>query len=174
MKKWSFLGILILCSFSGFAQEVGERRGMLVERSERELFPINEDEIIYVERLEVNTSLSFLAPEFPEQRFELRDADIFRKNDTRQVNMMAVMEKERQHQLSQIIELDSPTPNLGKGEKSIIQVSNQFQIHNRGSNYDIYTGEKKIPAYTEMRAGLFNGYYSPYLGGRRSSSPYFY
>lgn len=174
MKKFLFLGSLFFFfSLSGFAQEVvDQNRGVLIER-EQELFPEDERVGIYIERLEVNASLSFLAPEFPERRFELRDADIFKKFETRQVNMMAMMEKERQHRESQIIELDSPMPTLSRGEKSIIQVSNQFQIHNRASNYDIYTGEKKIPAYTEMRAGLFNGYYSPYLGGRRYS-PYSY
>lgn len=165
---------MVFLALPTFGQEVESNRGILIQSEEQSLFPENTGESTYIERLEVNASLSFLAPEFPAKRFELRDADIFRKNDTRQVNMMAIMEKERQHKQSQIVELDSPMPTLSRGEKSIIQVSNQFQIHNRGSNYDIYTGEKKIPAYTEMRAGLFNGYYSPYLGGRRTHSPYFY
>lgn len=173
MKKLLVLGCLLFFSLPGFAQEVNQKRGVLIEREDQELFPEDRAANTYIERVEVNTSLSFLAPEFPEQRFVLRDADIFKKFETRQVNMLAVMEKERQHQQSQLIELNSPMPNLSRGEKSIIEVSNQFQMHNRGSNYDIYTGEKKIPAYTEMRAGLFNGYYSPYLGGRRFS-PYVY
>lgn len=174
MKKLILLGGIILFSLSAFSQEVGQGSGLTIESEKQELFPTNESVLLYIEPLEINSSLSFLKPEFPERRFELRDADIFRKFEMRQVNMMAVMEKERQHQRSQIVELDSPMPNLSRGEKSIIQVSNQFQMHNRGSNYDIYTGEKKIPAYTEMRAGLFNGYYSPYLGGRRYYSPYSY
>lgn len=157
MKVISFLAVLLMVSFSGFAQEFGASEGYLVER---------EDQTVYIEMPEVNASLSFLAPDFEKQLFTLRDADIFKKNEKREVNMMAMMEKERIDRERSLVELDSPMPTLSRGEKNILQISNQVQMHNRGSNYDIYTGEKKIPAYKEMRAGLFNGYYSPNVGGR--------
>ncbi|GHA29847.1 hypothetical protein GCM10007103_08900 [Salinimicrobium marinum] len=146
-----------MISFSGSAQEFGESESYIVER---------EDHTVYIEMPEVNASLSFLAPNFEKQMFTLRDSDIFKKNEKREVNMMAMMEKERRDRERSLVELDSPMPTLSRGEKGIIQISNQMQMHNRGSNYDIYTGEKKIPAYKEMRAGLFNGYYSPNVGGR--------
>lgn len=163
MKTFSFLAISFF-SLSGFAQEFTASESYLIER---------ENESVYVDMPEINASLSFLAPDFEKQTFILRNADIFEKNQKREVNMMAMMEKERRSRERDIVELDSPLPNLSRGEKNIIQISNQIQMHNRGSNYDIYTGEKKIPAYTEMRAGLFNGFYSPNVGGRYYS-PYSY
>ena len=162
MKKVVFLVFLFLTSIPTIAQEFGDTGGYLIERTE---------EISYLEIPEVNASLSFLAPEFGDQKFVLRSADIFKKNEKREVNMLAVMEKERQERASYLVELESPLPTLSKDEKGMIQITNQIQLHNRGSNYDPYTGEKKIPAYTEMRAGLFNGYYSPNVGGRYYS-PY--
>ncbi len=157
MKIFTFLTFCFFFSFPGVAQEFEASEGYLVER---------ENEAVYIDMPEINASLSFLAPDFEKQIFTLRDADIFRKNEKREVNMMAMMEKERRNKEQSLVELDSPIPSLSRGEKSIIQISNQVQMHNRGSNYDIYTGEKKIPAYKEMRAGLFNGYYSPNVGGR--------
>ena len=155
MKNWFFLTIFLLAGLSAYSQE----------------FPREED--FYIGLPEINLSLSALAPEFKNQKFVLREADIFKKNVKREVNMMAMMEKERVERNRHIVELDAPAPTLNKGEKSLIQVTNEIQMHNRSSNYDIYTGEKKIPAYQEMRAGLFNGYYRPYIGRRSYFSPYY-
>ncbi|WP_424493730.1 hypothetical protein [Salinimicrobium sp. GXAS 041] len=163
MKKFFFLIFFIVTSFSVFSQEFGDKNGYLIERTE--------EVSNYIQMPEVNASLSFLSPDINKQEFTLRSADIFRKNEKREINMLAIMEQEKRDRESYLVELDSPVPALSKGEKGIIQVTNQIQLHNRGSNYDPYTGQKKIPAYTEMRAGLFNGYYSPNVGGRYYS-PY--
>lgn len=154
MKKIFFLAILFFTGLSAYSQEFPREEGF------------------YIGLPEINLSLSALAPEFKNQKFVLREADIFKKNVKREVNMMAMMEKERVERNRHIVELDAPVPTLNKREKSLIQVTNEIQMHNRGSNYDLYTGEKKIPAYQEMRAGLFNGYYRPSMGGRRYYSPY--
>lgn len=162
MKILSFWISCFFFCFSASAQEFGEKKEILVER---------ENEMVYVEKPQVNASLSFLAPQINLRKFELREVDIFKKNQKREVNITAMMEKERRDKEQSLVQLDSPMPTLSTGEKSIIQISNRVQQHNRGSNYDIYTGEKKIPAYKEMRAGLFNGYYAPNVGGRYYS-PY--
>lgn len=162
MKILSFIILCFVFGFSGSAQEFGEKREILVER---------ENEMVYIEKPQINASLSFLAPQINLRTFELRDADIFKKNQKREVNITAMMEKKRRDKEQSLVELDSPMPSLSTGEKSIIQISNRVQHHNRSSNFDIYTGQKKIPAYREMRAGLFNGYYAPNVGGRYYS-PY--
>ncbi len=151
MKR--FFGVVFICffAFSGKAQEFRGEEG------------------VYIGTREVNASLSFLAPEVPSQGLTLMEVN-FNKISKPEVNLVAVMERERYERESAYIELESPMPALGKTEKSIIQVTNDFRIHDRSSNYDIYTGKKKIPAYKEMRAGLFHGVYSPYSG--RGHSPY--
>ena len=127
------------------------------------------EEGVYIGNREVNASLSFLAPEVPSQGLTLTEVN-FNKVKKPEVNLVAVMERERYERESAYIELESPMPSLGQTEKSMIQITNDFRIHDRSSNYDIYTGKKKIPAYKEMRAGLFHGVYSPYSG--RGYSPY--
>lgn len=117
-------------------------------------------------------SLSLLAPELPSQNLTLREVDFTKKEVKREVNLVAVMERERYEKESSYVELESPVPTLGKTEKSLIEVTNDIRMHDRSSNYDIYTGEKKIPAYEEMRVPLFSspmhtrgrvrGYVSPY------------
>ena len=153
MKKLVFLAAGLFFSFSASAQEFGEIEGFLIGK------------------LEINASLSFLAPEYEYGKFDLREVDFSRNEAKREVNITAIMEEERREKKRHLVQMEGPLPDLSKGEKNVIEITNRFQMHNRGSNYDPYTGEKKIPAYQEMRAGLFNGYYSPNVGGRYYS-PY--
>lgn len=111
------------------------------------------EEGFYIGKLEIAPSLSLLAPEVPSQNLTLPEVN-FNKVEKREVNLVAMMEKTRYERESSYIELESPTPNIGKGEKSLIEVTNDIRFHDRSSNYDIYTGEKKIPAYEEMQAPL--------------------
>jgi hypothetical protein len=116
-------------------------------------------------------SLSLLAPEVPSQNLTLREVN-FNKEVKREVNLMAVMEQERYERESRYIELESPMPNISRFEQGMIEVTNDFRIHDRSSNYDIYTGKKKNPAYEDMQVPLFSsplhsrgrvrGYVSPY------------
>lgn len=132
-----------------------------------------DSESIYIGALEVRPSLSFLATEFPESKLTLTEVN-FNKEKKREVNLIAMMEKERYERESSYIELDSPMPNLSRGEKMLIEVTNDFRIHDRSSNFDIYTGEKKIPAYQEMRVPLFSSPYHSRSRFRGYVSPYTY
>ena len=153
MKKIVLPLITFLFSFSGFGQE----------------FTNDEDLFFFDGKREINTSLSILSPSFETQKFVLREVNFLNKEIKRQVNVVAMMQEERREQRSHLIELDAPAPTISQGEKSLIEVTNQIQFHNRSSNYDIYTGKKKIPAYEEMRSGLLNPFYVPHSGGRRNS-----
>lgn len=153
MKGLFLLAGLIIFSFNSYSQE----------------FPASEG--VYIGQREVRPSLSYLAPEVPSQNLSLREVN-WNREVKREVNLMAIMEKTRYEKESSYVELDFAAPNITKGEKSLIEVTNELYIHERGSNYDIYTGKLKNPAYKEMRAGLFNRAYStPYIG-RGYSSPY--
>lgn len=154
MKKTLFVLIIMCFGISGYSQEFSAEEGF------------------YIGKREVNPSLSYLAPEVPSQHLTLTEVN-FNKVEKREVNLVAVMERERYDRESSYIELESPLPTLSKSEQGMIQITNDFRIHDRGSNYDIYTGKTKIPAYKEMRAGLFHGTYSPYLG-RNYASPIIY
>lgn len=152
MKKLFFLS-LFFCSLTGVAQEFSSEEGF------------------YIGKREVAPSLSFLAKEAPASRFTLMEVN-FKKDEKREVDLMAVMERERYERESSYIELENPAPTPGKFETGVIQFSNEVRFHDRGSNYDIYTGKKKIPAYEEMQVPLFSsplhthgrvrGYVSPF------------
>jgi hypothetical protein len=116
-------------------------------------------------------SLSLLAPAIPSQNLTLTEVN-FNKEVKREVNLVAVMERERYEKESRYIQLESPMPNISRFEQGMIEVTNDFRMHDRSSNYDIYTGQKKIPAYEDMQVPLFSsplhsrgrvrGYVSPY------------
>lgn len=149
-----FAGFIIF-SLSGYSQELSGSAG------------------IYIGSLEVRPSLSMLTPEFPESRLTLTEVN-FNKVEKREVNLVAMMEQERYEKESSYVKLDSPMPTLSKGEKALIEVTNELRMHDRGSNFDIYTGEKKIPAYQEMRVPLFSSPYNSRAGVRGYVSPYNY
>lgn len=153
MNRLLLLVAFVFYSISGHSQE----------------FPTSE--AVYIGQKEVRPSLSFLAPEVPSQNLSLTEIN-WNKETKREVNLMAIMERKRFEKEQSYVELDFAAPNISKGEKNLIEVTNELYIHDRGSNYDIYTGKLKNPAYREMRPGLFNrGYSSPYIG-RGYSSPY--
>lgn len=155
MKHFLLLLGSVLIFYSGSAQEFSSSEGF------------------YIGPVEVRPSLSLLAPELPESKFTLTEVN-FNKEKKREVNLIAMMEKERYAKESSYIELESPMPNLSKGEKALIEVTNEFRMHDRGSNFDIYTGEKKIPAYQEMRVPLFSRPHYSRSGVRGYVSPYYY
>lgn len=155
MKKlFVFIGFIFF-SFSATSQEFSTSEGF------------------YIGRMEVRPSLSLLAPEIPESKLTLTEIN-WSKEKKREVNLIAMMEQERYDKKKASIELDSPMPTIGKGEKSLIEVTNDIRIHDRSSNYDIYTGQKKIPAYEEMRVPLFSSPYHSRSRVRGYVSPYSY
>lgn len=153
MKKLFLFIPVFFCAFSTIAQEVDSENG------------------IYIGNIEVRPSLSFLAPEVPSQNLTLMEVN-WNKEVKREVNMMAVMEKTRYEKENSYVELDFAAPSISPGEKKLIEVTNELYHTERGSNYDIYTGKLKNPAYKEMRTGLFNGIYSSPYRGRGYYSPY--
>lgn len=155
MKKLLvFIGFIFFC-FNVTSQEFSTSEGF------------------YIGRIEVRPSLSLLAREFPESKLTLTEIN-WSKEKKREVNLIAMMEQERYDRKNASIELDSPMPTISKGEKSLIEVTNDIRIHDRSSNYDIYTGQKKIPAYEEMRVPLFSSPYHSRSRLRGYVSPYFY
>ena len=154
MNRFFFLLAVFFVGASGFSQELAAPEGF------------------YIGQREIKPSLSLLAPEIPSQNFTLMEVNFNKKEVKREVNLVAVMERERYERESSYIELESPLPNISRFEQGMIEVTNDIRIHDRGSNYDIYTGEKKIPAYKEMSVPLFSspihnrsrvrGYISPY------------
>lgn len=154
MKRFILIGV-VLIGLSAQAQEFSASEGF------------------YIGALEVRPSLSLLSPELPESKFTLTEVN-FSKEKKREVNIIAMMEQERYERESSYVELESPMPNLTKGEKTLIEVTNDIRIHDRSSNYDIYTGEKKIPAYQEMRVPLFSSPFYSRSRARGYISPYYY
>ncbi len=127
-------------------------------------------ESIYIGAREVRPSLSMPVREFSESKFTLMEVNFDKKDEKRQVNLIAMMEQQRFEKEKGIVEMESPMPGLSTGEKSLIEVTNDIRIHDRSSNFDIYTGKKKIPAYEEMQSPIFRQGYTPF-SRRRYGSP---
>lgn len=145
MKHLILISFMILLGSSNYAQEIPESQGLF----------IGERKISY--------GLSLRSAQIPKGNFTLREVN-FEKEDKREVNLVAMMQKKRLEQEKSYIELSSPVPSLSSFEKQVIQVSNDLHIHNRSSNLDMYTGKKKIPAYEEFRTpDLFNRSFSPFI-----------
>lgn len=155
MKKWLISTFFALAALPGMAQ---------VDYEQEETFLIG--------KLEINPSLSFLAPSTPPQKFKIREVDFSVKETKREVNMVALMEREKNIR-KRTVELSSPFPSSPEKDKGALRISDDVHFYNRGSNYDFYTGKTKNAAYREMRAGLFRGVYAPNVGGRYTS-PYSY
>jgi hypothetical protein len=155
MSKIFFLLAALLVGATGVCQELSAPEGF------------------YIGPREAKPSLSFLAPAVPSQKLTLREVN-FNKEVKREVNLVAVMERERYERESSYIELESPLPNISRFEQGMIETTNDFRFHDRSSNYDIYTGEKKIPAYDEMRIPLFSSPFHTRGRARAYISPYTY
>jgi hypothetical protein len=154
MKTLYILLALILLPVIGHAQEF-------------------KDYSISMERLEIPPGLSLLAPPLPSQRLTLTEIN-WNKEVKREVNLSAIMEKARYEKEQSYVDLGFDAPTIGRSEKKMIEVTNDLYIHERGSNYDIYTGEKKNPAYKEMRAGLFMRNYNAPFHGNGYAAPNLY
>ncbi|MCY2686897.1 hypothetical protein [Salinimicrobium sp. TH3] len=125
---------------------------------------------LYIGAREVRPSLSKPVKELSESKFTLMEVNFDKKDEKRQVNLIAMMEQQRFEKEKGIVEMESPMPGLSTGEKSLIEVTNDIRIHDRSSNFDIYTGKKKIPAYEEMQSPIFRQNYTPF-SRRRYGSP---
>lgn len=167
-----FLLVLLMCSISGYSQEANSSSINKTPVFNQIEFSVFEE--VYVGFREVRPSLSVPVKQFPENQFSLKEISFDKKEQKRQVNLISMMERSRYEKEKALVELESPMPTLSAGEKALIEVTNEIRIHDRSSNYDIFTGQKKIPAYEEMRVPLFS---SPYHSGSRARgyiSPYPY
>lgn len=124
----------------------------------------SEDESIYIGLPEVRPSLTELSPTVPSMHFDLADADIFKTNDKREINMLGIVAREKSLQQRRQ-EYETPVFQREKKEGTF-QVSDNVHLYSRGSNYDFYTGKLKNPVYQEMQARLFNAAYRSYYNGR--------
>lgn len=161
--KNTFLPIcFLLASFSGWAQ---------LDFQGEESFL--EDRQVFI------PSLSKLGPAFPESTIMLREVDFSRKKKKLQVDMVAIMERERRHTPRQVdIEAPFQLPSSKKQGDVNFELSDGIRQHSRGWNYDPYTGKTRNAAYgqyRQMRAGMFNGYHGPSFRSRYYSpySPYY-
>lgn len=155
MKRLLLIISVIFFSVCGYSQEFSASEGF------------------YIGQKEIRPSLSLLAPDLPESKMTLTEID-WSREVKREVNLIAMMERERYEKERSSVELDAPIQTISKGEKSLIEVTNDIRIHDRSSNYDIYTGKKKIPAYEEMRVPLFSSPYHTRSRVRGYVSPYSY
>lgn len=156
MKKIFFVALLLFWSASGKAQEVETNQG------------------IYVGATEIGPSLSLLAPKSLFPNLTLREVNFNETIEKREVDFSAMMMKTRFEKEKALVEIDSPLPTIGTDEKKLIEVTNEIRRFDRSSNFDIYTGEKKIPAYEEMRVPLLSRPYSDRSRFRGYVSPYYY
>lgn len=114
-------------------------------------------------------SLSKMSSPIKDQKFSLTEINIFAKDQTRAVDMVAMMEMEKNYKPREV-EIIFPFQKAEK--KSALEISEQVQFYDRSSNYDPYTGKLKNPVYEEMRSPLYNDLYSPFRS--RRYSPYGY
>ncbi len=160
MKKLLLLTFLI-CSVSGYSQEFPAEANNSKVFSQLELPPLEE---IFIGIKEVRPALSMPVRQLPEREFTITEVDFSKKEIKRQVNLVAMMERKRYEKEQASVDLDSPMPDLSTGEKALIEITNDIRMRDRSSNFDIYTGQKKIPAYEDMQTPLFRRNYSPYSG----------
>lgn len=131
-----------------------------------------EEESFLIGSLEITPSLSVLSPEIPLGNFTIREADIFKKETKREVDMLAMMERKKNYRTRKV-DLSQVFPKRQNSEGTGLHFSNNTHHTNRASNYDSYTGKTKNPAYRELQNGFFDPGNSPF---RRSNyfRPYHY
>lgn len=154
MKKLLLIFIFSLLTFSGFAQS---------DLEDVQNFLIGPLEI-------APPSLSIKTSPIQKQKFTLREVNIFAKDEKREVDMVALMEVERNYKPREV-DIDFAFRQTEK--KAVLELSENVQFFDRGSNYDPYTGKLKNPVYKEMRSPLYNDFYSPFRP-RRYYSPFGY
>lgn len=170
MKIFFYLILLLFC-MPLYAQEFNSSDNREIFKFQRQF--LSSEELFIGTREVRRPSLSLLATEFPESNMILTEIN-WNRESKREVNLIAMMERERYENERSSVELDSPVPTISKGEKSLIEVTNEIRMHDRSSNFDIYTGQKKIPAYEEMRVPLFSSPYRTRSRARGYISPYYY
>lgn len=160
MKKLLLLFFLML-SVIGYSQEFSAETDKSQVFRQMESPPLEE---IFIGLKEVRPSLSMFVAQLPEREFTITEVDFSKKEVKRQVNLIAMMERKRYEKEKASVDLDSPMPDVSSGEKALIEITNDIRMRDRSSNFDIYTGKKKIPAYEEFQTPLFRRNYSPYSG----------
>lgn len=171
MSRKLLLFTFLLFSLPGLTQEfnsVEAKRNTGFEQVE-----ISSPNQVFVDYTAIRPSLSMPVPQLPEMQFSITEVDFSKKIEKRQVNLVAMMERKRYEKEEALVELESPVPTISKGEKALIEISNEIRMHDRSSNFDIYTGQKKIPAYEEMQTPLFRRGFIP-RAGRGFISPGIY
>lgn len=171
MKNF-FLLILLSLSTLSYAQEFDSAAVPEIPEFPQ-LEPLSSEDTFFGTSKALRPSLSLLTSAFPESKFSLKEIN-FSKEKKREVNIIAMMERTRFEKEGALVEMESPMPTLSNGEKALIEVTNEIRRHDRSSNFDIYTGEKKIPAYEEMRVPLFSSPYHTRSRARGYISPYYY
>jgi hypothetical protein len=160
MKKLLLL-IFLISSASAYSQEFSAEADKSEVFKQMELPPL---ENIFIRVKEVRPSLAMPVRQFPEREFTITEVDFSKKEVKRQVNLIAMMERTRYEKEEALVDLDSPLPDVSTGEKALIEITNDIRMRDRSSNFDIYTGKKKIPAYEEFQTPLFRRNYAPYSG----------
>ncbi|UZH55570.1 hypothetical protein JRG66_01345 [Salinimicrobium tongyeongense] len=172
MNKLLTLLAVLLLGLNGYSQELNSPGPNTLPELNQENFTAPEE--VFTKYIRIQPSLSVPIQLFPENQFSLKEISFDKKEQKRQVNLVSMMEKERYEKEKGLVELDSPLPTISKGEKALIEITNEIRAHDRSSNYDIYTGQKKIPAYEEMRAPIIQSPYRSRSGIRGYISPYPY
>ncbi|MGI0107123.1 hypothetical protein [Salinimicrobium sp. WS361] len=171
MNKILTLLALIIFGVSGYSQELNSSGTNPFPEFDQANFPALEE--VFIRYTRIQPGLSVPVNHFPENQFSLKEISFDKKVQKRQVNLISMMEKERYAKEAALVEMESPAPTIGKGEKALIEVTNDIRIHDRSSNYDIFTGQKKIPAYEEMRSPILQSPYRSRSGVRAYVSPYY-
>jgi hypothetical protein len=172
MNKLLTLLAVLFFGLNGYSQELNSQATFTLPDLNQTDFTAPEE--VFIRYVRIQPSLSALVNHFPENQFSLKEISFERKEQKRQVDLISMMKKERYEKEKGLVELDAPLPTIGKGEKALIEITNEIRAHDRSSNFDIYTGEKKIPAYEEMRAPIFQNPYRSRSGIRGYISPYPY
>ncbi len=122
MKKSGVFLVFFALSFFGLAQEVPR----IIEVPEE----------LLIKRIEMRPSLSNLAPEIPNiGRFQLRTVNFDTQNDRREIDMLAVMEREAQMK-ARIIEL-APPVQVPQSENVAVSRNETFGITPRFYNSSV-------------------------------------
>lgn len=133
---------------------------------------LSAEEGIFIDFGESSPMFSLMATDIFGEEFYLPEIDLFNPEYKKEVNMVALMERERRIK-ERKVDFDSPLLSRSR-ESGTFKISDNVHLYSRDSNYDPYTGKKKNAVYEEMRPYLFNDVYRGYYT-RRSSfyNPYF-
>lgn len=166
MKKIGLLFLFACFSYLGFAQEIPRIQEV--------------PEGLLIKRIEIRPSLSNLAPEIPNTgRFKIRSVNFDTENVRREINMVAVMEREEQLKARRIElapPVQVPRPNTTSvSDNDTFSITPRFynqsfspDAYGRGTRNSVYrnaadgTGASYLQTYSPFLRGYGNGYYRGY------------